>query len=87
MNRHRSTARGDAVPAFLRECERARVDDGWVRGVGDGEVLGAVLVVFGLGGGAGRVFEVRGAKPLVAAAWFISESICSYPVEQENKLL
>jgi len=62
-------ARGDAVPALLRERARARVDRGWVRGVGDGNVLGAVLVVFGLSGGAGCVFTVRGAKSLVAAAW------------------
>jgi len=38
------------------------MDRGWVRGVGHGEVLGAVLVVFGLGCGTGRVFAVRVAK-------------------------
>ena len=47
------------------------VDHAWIRRVGDGEVLGVVLVVFGFGGGAGCVVVVRGAKSLVAAAWFI----------------
>ena len=50
--------------------------------MGNGEVLGAVLVVFG---GAGRVFAVQGAKSLVAVACFILESIRLYPIEQEKK--
>ena len=58
--------------------------------MGDGEVLGVVLVVFGFGGGAGCVVVVRGAKSLVAAAWFILKSICSYPLASQmliDKLL
>jgi len=51
MDRHRSTRSGRHVPPLLRERARARVDGGWVRRVGDGDVLGAVLVLFGLGGG------------------------------------
>jgi hypothetical protein len=49
-------ARADAVPAVLRE--RAPVVGGWVRRVGEGEVFGAVLDVFGLRGGAGCVCDV-----------------------------
>jgi len=56
------------------------MDRGWIWRVG-------VLVVFGLGGGAGGVFAVRGAKSFVATAWFILESTCSYPIEQEKKLI
>jgi hypothetical protein len=55
-------ARADAVPAVLRERARARVDGGWVRRVREGEVLGAVLDVFGLGGGAGCVCDVCAAE-------------------------
>ena len=61
-------ARADAVPAVLRERARTRVDGGWVRRVGEGEVLGALLDEFGFGGGAGCVCDVCAAEVLTLAA-------------------
>ena len=71
-------ARADIVPTVLRERPRARVDGGWVRRLGEGDVPGALLDVFGLGSGAGRVCAVCAAEALVcmlAHCWCTTGSI------------